>query len=500
MTKNGRAHAAALRDGRDLYIYGHRVPDVTSHPAFRNTVASAAALYDFQCAPANLDKMTFQTETGHRVNRCWQLPKSYAELVERRQALEAWAEIHFGFLGRSPDHVASSLCGMYMGIDEFEAYNRRRAAALRDYYHYARDNDLYLTYVLVTPQADRAKGPSEQDDAFLNVRVCDEDPEGITVRGSKMLGTSAILANEILVASLQPLKEGEEPHALSFAVPLNMKGLKVLSRKSYEHDAQSVFDNPLSSRFDENDAIIYFDDVKVPWERVFVDRDIAMCAKQFHATPAHVFQNYQSQIRLVVKMRFLAGIGYRIAETNGVIGLPQVRDTLGQLAAEVASVESMVMGMEAKGQQRGPYYVPDRHLLYAAQVLTQQLYPKVINTLRDLAGGGVIMLPSNINDFRSPELAKLSLVAQRSPAFSPIDRVKFFKLAWDAVGSEFASRHTQYEMFYAGASFVTRGNSFRTYDWNKAADLLGQLWAGYDLDTGIDNSVGRGTDATGTGG
>jgi len=332
------------------------------------------------------------------------------------------------------------------------------------------------------------------------VRVCDEDAEGITVRGSKMLGTSAILANEILVASLQPLKEGEEPHALSFAVPLNMKGLKILSRKSYEHDAQSVFDNPLSSRFDENDAIIYFDDVKVPWERVFVDRDIAMCAKQFHATPAHVFQNYQSQIRLMVKMRFLAAIGYRIAEVNGVIGLPQVRDTLGQLAAEVASVEAMVMGMEAKGQQRGPYYVPDRHLLYTAQVLTQQLYPKVINTLRDLAGGGMIMLPSNINDFRSPELAKLSLVAQRSPALSPIDRVKFFKLAWDAVGSEFASRHTQYEMFYAGASFVTRGNSFRTYDWNKAADLLGQLWAGYDLDTEIDNFVGRGTDATGTGG
>ena len=124
---------------------------------------------------------------------------------------------------------------MYMGIDEFEAYDKRRAAALRDYYCYARYSDLYLTYVLVTPQADRAKGPSEQDDAFLN-------SEGITVRGSKMLGTSSILANEILLGSLQPLKEGEEPHALSFVIPLNMKGLKILSRKSYEHDAHSVFD------------------------------------------------------------------------------------------------------------------------------------------------------------------------------------------------------------------------------------------------------------------
>jgi 4-hydroxyphenylacetate 3-monooxygenase len=494
--KNGRAHFAALRDGRDLYIYGQRVVDVTTHPAFRNTVASAAALYDFQCAPANIETMTFETDTGSRVNRCWQLPTTHAELVERRKALEAWAEVHYGFLGRSPDHVASSLSGMVMGVEEFESYDPRRAAALRDYYRYARDNDLYLTYVLVTPQADRAKGPSEQSDPFLNVRICDEDSEGVTVRGAKMLATSAVIANEILLGSLQPLKEGEEPHALSFALPLNHRGLKILSRKSYEADAQSVFDNPLSSRFDENDAIIYFDDVKVPWERVFVVGDVAMAAKQFHATPAHIFQNYQSQIRLMVKMRFLAALGYRIAEVNGTIGMPQVRDTLGQLAAEAGSVESMVFGMEAKGQQRGPYYLPDRHLLYTAQVLTQQLYPKIILTLRELAGGGMIMLPSSIHDFHNPELARLAVAAQRSPALSPQDRVKFFKLAWDAVGSEFASRHTQYEMFYAGASFVTRGHSFRTYDWKKATALLERLWTTYDLEGELGMTDGTGSTGT----
>ena len=225
-----------------------------------------------------------------------------------------------------------------------------------------------------------------------------------------------------------------------------------MSRKSYEQHAVSEFDNPLSHRFDENDAVLFFDDVKVPWERVFVNQDIGMTLQQFHGTPAHVFQNYQCQIRLVVKMRFLAGIAHRIAEANGIVGFPQVRETLGQIAAEVGLVDGLLHGMEAKGRQVGAYFVPDRHLLYSAQTLTQALYPKVITAIRELAGGGVIMVPSSIADFDDPALAAIIDKTQKSPVFSPQERVKFFKLAWDALGSEFASRHVQYEMFYAGAS------------------------------------------------
>jgi 4-hydroxyphenylacetate 3-monooxygenase len=262
---------------------------------------------------------------------------------------------------------------------------------------------------------------------------------------------------------------------------MNTKGLKILSRKSYEWAAGSVFDNPLSSRYDENDAVLYFDEVKVPWERVFVAGDIAMCQKQFHTTPAHVYQNYQCQIRLMVKLRFLAGLARMIATANGIETFPQVRETLGQLAAEAAMVEALVAAMEVKGIRHGAYFVPDRHTLYAAQVLTQQLYPKVIATLRTLAGGSMIMLPSGVEDFAEAKLADYSLRAQGSAALDPAARVKLFKLAWDAVGSEFASRHTQYEMFYAGADFVTKGHSYRTYDWEGASGLAGRLLAGYNL-------------------
>jgi 4-hydroxyphenylacetate 3-monooxygenase len=498
MIKTGAQHTASLNDGRELFINGNLVQNVTQHPAFRNVIASVGKLYDFQSAPQNLDLMTFEVSDGeagestgssdsNRANRIWQLPSSYEDLVERRHALEAWTEIHGGFLGRAPDHVASCIAGMYMGRDVFEAYDRDRAGALADYYGYARDNELYLTYVIINPQADRSKAAHEQANEFLTAGVVDEDAEGLTIRGAKMLATGGVAANEVFVTCIQPLRPGDEKYALSFAIPMNTKGLKILSRKSYEEGSTSVYDNPLSSRYDENDAVLYFDDVKVPWERIFINQDVSMCQKQFHETPAHVYQNYQAQIRLAVKMRFLTGIAKKIAETNGIIGFPQVKETLGQLVAENTMVDSLVHAMEVKGTNYGPYFVPDRHTLYAAQVLTQQLYNKVLVTLRDLAGGGMIMLPSSIADFANPELNKLIGLTQQSPAASSEERVKFFKLAWDAVGSEFASRHAQYEMFYAGATFVTKGHCFRTFDWDNCTNLVDRMLDGYTLDEELRN-------------
>ena len=485
MIKTGNQHIAMLRDGREVYLDGKRVTDVTSHPAFRNSIRSYANLYDFQAQRGNIDKMTFQPAgTDRRVSRIWELPTSYSQLVERRQMLEAWTELHYGFMGRSPDHVASCISGMYMGIDVFEQADPARAGALRDYYRYARDNDLFLTYVIVNPQANQAKSAHEQEDKYLAVGIVDRDAEGITVRGAKMLATSGIMANEVFCSCIQPLREGDEMYALSFAVPMNTKGLKVMSRKSYEANATSVFDNPLASRFDENDAVLYFDDVKVPWERIFVAGDVGLCAKQFHATPAHVYQNYQCQVRLMVKLRFLVGLAHRITEINGTNTFPQVREMLGQLAAEAGMVEAWVYGMEAKGQVgKHGYFVPDRSMLYGSQVVTQQLYGKVLATLRELAGGGMIMLPSSIEDFANPSLAGIIAKTQKSPVCSPEERVKFFKLAWDAVGSEFASRHNQYEMFYAGATFVTKGHAYRTYDWQNASGLVDNMLGSYSLES-----------------
>jgi len=144
--KSGADHIQSLHDGRSVYLDGEPVHNVATHPAFRNAVASAAWLYDFQSRPENLELMTFVPEgTSRRVNRCWQMPRSYGELVERRQALQSWARLSYGFVGRSPDHVASAIIGQRMGIEVFERHGPARAKALADYVDYATNNDLFLT-------------------------------------------------------------------------------------------------------------------------------------------------------------------------------------------------------------------------------------------------------------------------------------------------------------------------------------------------------------------
>jgi 4-hydroxyphenylacetate 3-monooxygenase len=222
--------------------------------------------------------------------------------------------------------------------------------------------------------------------------------------------------------------------------------------------------------------------VKVPWERVFVHRDTDMCRAQFHDTPGHIFQNYQAQIRLSVKVRFLVGLAHEISEAIGTTNMPQVREQLGGLAANAGMVEAMLTGMEASGSQRGEFYLPNRHLVYTAQVATQDLYPRLINLIRDLAGGSLIILPSSFRDWANPELAPILRKTQRSANFTSEDKVKLLKAAWDAVGSEFVSRHTQYEMFYAGAHFVATGHSYRTFDWSTARGMVDHLLSTYDLD------------------
>ncbi len=486
MARSGSQFLESLDDGRTIFIGGERVEKVTEHPAYRNAAQSIANLYDFQGKPDNLQSMTFASpKTGDRVSRMWQLPYSYEDLVTRREALTAWAETHFGYMGRSPDHVASTIAAFHMGSEIYKGHGAERAQAVRDYYEYARDRDLYLSYVIIDPQGDRSKSRGEGGNADLTVSVCGEDSESITLRGAKMLGTGAVLSDEILVSTLRPMKDGEEKWAFTAMLPMNAPGLKILSRRSYEAAATSEFDYPLSARFDENDALIYFDDVKVAWDRVFVNGDIRAQFAQWHSTPAHSYQNYQAEIRLMVKLRFLVGLARRITETTASISFPQVVETLGELSSQLQIIEAFVTAMEVKGWRYGDYYMPDRELLYACQVQSQALYPKIVQTLRDLAGGGMIMLPSSVEDFADPEIASLIGRSQYSPVTDSIGRVKLFKLAWDAVGSEFASRHTQYEMFYSGPKVVTTGMAFRTFDWDRATALTDRCLESFDLPDGL---------------
>lgn len=481
--RTGNDYLKAIKnDGRQVFIDGGCVDDVTAHPAFREAARSIARLYDVAADSANRDLLTYTSpSTGQAVNRAYMIPRTREDLTARRKALWRLSEESFGYMGRTPEHVAAFFAGFAGAPSVWNRIDRRFYNNVVRFYERMRDESLYVAYTIVPPQIDRSKPAHKQADPSLYAGVVGENADGITLKGAQMLGTGSAIADFIHLSCIHPLVPGDENYAISVAVPCNAPGVRIYSRRSYAEGATSMFDYPLASRFDETDSLVVYDNVFVPWEHVFIYKDIAMTRASFFETAAHVLGNNQAQIRFAVKMKFLTGLARRIAETTGSISLPPVQSALGDIAAVAAVVEGLVLAQEAHSTIDADGVArPGAQELYAEMVLQPQLHNTILEAVRNLVGGGVIQTPSSIDDFGNPLIAADIERYVQSPGVPALERVKLMKLVWDAIGSEFAGRHAQYEMFYAGAPFVTKGHIFRNYDFAGANDLVQRALDGYD--------------------
>jgi 4-hydroxyphenylacetate 3-monooxygenase len=485
MTRSGDDYMRALRDGRTVLVNGERLADVTAHPAFAGGIRTVARLYDLAHNPANRELMTYPSpRDGQPVNKAWLVPRTREDLAARRRAIKFSADASYGFLGRSPDHVASFFAG-FAGSPEFYARGGQQFADnLLRFAAKAADEDLYLSYVIVHPTIDRAKPAHQQSEPYLYAGAASERAGGIVVRGAQMLGTGSVMSDYIFVTVILPLKPGDEDYAISCVVPNHAPGLKLYPRRPYALGVTSVFDYPLSSRFDESDALVVFDDVFVPWDDVFIYKNIELTAGQFSATAAHVLGNTQSHIRSLAKLQFLVGLVKRCMDLSGRSATSESAAQLGDLATRVSIVEGMILGAEAAAEpDQFGVMRPKDSLLYASQVYQQAMYPLLLNQIRGLLGGSLIQLPATVNDLRGPASAADVERYVRWPHAGAVERIKLLKLLWDAAGSEFASRHLQYEMFYAGEPPAIQLREFRNFDWAAAEELVDHCLAGYDMDS-----------------
>jgi len=225
--------------------------------------------------------------------------------------------------------------------------------------------------------------------------------------------------------------------------------------------------------------------VFVPWEQVFVYRNLEVTFAQFTETPAHQLGNCQAQIRFVSKLQFLAGLAKRLCDVTGNIQDPKIQERLGEIAAQAAIPEAFVLASEAACvTDKNGVVRPHPQMLYSAMTLQPTLYNQLIFALRDLCGGSVIQVPSSVASFSNPENAADLARYVRWPGASAEERIKLLKLTWDLIGSEFAGRHLQYEMFYAGQPAVVKGRSYRAYQWDEALRLVDQCLKSYDALSG----------------
>ncbi len=482
---NGKEYLESLRDGRTVYLNGEKIDDVTTHPAYQNSARSIARMYDALHDPQKAPILTTMTEEGHKTHKYFRAPKSPQDLLEARDAIAEWSRMAYGFMGRTPDYKASFTA--HLGV--FADYYKGFEANARNWYVKATKEVPFCNHTIINPQVDRSKSLHENKDVY--VRAVDERDDGIIVSGAKMVGTAAALTHYNFVSNYGPtdLGQGDDSHALIFFVPMDAPGLKMISRQSYELMAAkngTPFDYPLSSRFDENDAVIVLDNVFIPWENVMTYKNIEVTNSFFVQTGFFHRFTFHGCTRFAVKLDFMAGLLLKATEMAGTNQFRGVQANIGEVLAwrNMFWALSTSMATESTPGPNG-VYIPNAASGAAYRVLAPMVWLKVKSIFETIVAGGLIQLPSSAQDFMNPEIRQYVDKYYRGSGVSAEERVKLMKLVWDAIGTEFGGRHELYEVNYAGNNENIRLETLKLADATgqsaKYKAFVDQAMSDYDL-------------------
>ena len=435
---------------REVWYGNNRLTgDVSEHPAFRGVAKSLAALYDMQLRPDLVEMMTYRSpSTGDPVGASFLQPTTVDDLRKRTSMMRVWANYSGGMMGRTADYLNSSLMAMAAGSEFFGRDGRDFAVNVQKYYEYVRENDLLLTHTLINPQSNRGVGPSKQADPFIAARVVEKSSDGVTIRGARMLATLPI-ADEIVVFPSTVIRSGQDdiPYSIAFALPVSAKGLKFICRESFASD--SPYDHPLASRFDEQDAVVVFDDVLVPWDRVFILEDPDRANRVNEATDAVVFMAHQATVREAAKAEFMAGLVTLVAETIGADQFPQVQEKISEILLTAETMKAFLAASEASARvNRWGLLAPDYVPINSARNLWPRAAPALAVVLKQIGASGLMAIPPE-EILASKARAEVDKYFQAKTADAE-ERIRLFKLAWDAAGSSFGGRQDLYERFFFG--------------------------------------------------
>jgi 4-hydroxyphenylacetate 3-monooxygenase len=447
----GAEYLESLRDGREIWLYGERVKDVTTHPGFRNTARMIARMYDALHDPARKDVLTIGTDTGSTgfTHRFYRATRNAEELVAARDAIAEWARVSYGWIGRSPDYKAAFLATLGANADYYEPFQENA----KRWYKKVQEEVSFVNHAIVNPPVDRDKPLDEVKDVYMH--VVKETDGGLVVSGAKVVATTSTLTHFNFIANNGALPIKTKEFAFVCMVPTDAPGVKLFCRPSYELAAATVgtpFDYPLSSRMDENDSILVFDNVKVPWENVFAYGDIEKVNNFFPRSGFLPRFMFQGCTRLAVKLDFLAGLLLKAVEATGAKDFRGVQANVGELLAWRNCFWGLTDAMARTTTPWTPGYVlPNLDYGLAYRVMASIAYPKIKEIIENTLASALIYLPSSALDFGAPEIRPyLDQYVRGSNGYTAVDRVKLMKLMWDAIGSEFGGRHELYERNYFG--------------------------------------------------
>jgi anthranilate 3-monooxygenase (FAD) / 4-hydroxyphenylacetate 3-monooxygenase len=481
--RTGAQYVERLKNSsREVWLRGTRVTDVTTHAAFNAPMGHIARIYDMQHEPEFKDVLTYDSpSSGDPVGTSFMMAKNYDDIVKRRRAFRLMSDATFGLIGRTPDFCNTIAMAWAESPGVFEKLGPRYKENVLRYYEYVRENDLYLTHAVIPPQVDRSKSSAEQTDKYIHLGVVRETDEGLIVRGARMMVTMAPIADEILIFNLPGIKEGDEAYAMSFAMPLDTQGIKMICREPFDEGRQSPFNHPLASNFEEPDVLLIFDNVLVPWDRVFLHNNIELANALYVQTDMRNHTAHQTAVRALSKLELMVGTAMKVAQTIKVDGFLHIQQMLGEVIGTLEIAKSCIIRAEVEYETTSMGSVrASLTPLTTMRGYLPRAYPRIVEVLQLISAGGILSTPA-AEDFTSEIGADIERFFGAAGG-SSVDRVKLFKLVWDLTGDAFGSRHLQYERFWAGDPVRLLAGNYLGYEFK--SDCLASVDRALELSKG----------------
>ncbi|WP_244188775.1 4-hydroxyphenylacetate 3-hydroxylase family protein [Streptomyces yokosukanensis] len=450
---HGAQYIASLRDGREVWCDGRRV-DVTSDPRFTPTLTALAGIHDLQHSPEHSGEMLFRSErSGRPVSLSYLAPGSREELDLKWRNSRRWIEASHGQLSRVPDFMANVVVGLYDFRSELAAVDPEFGHNAENYYHYCRENDLVLTHGLGDPQIDRSSTPVTRPE--IGLRVVKQGEDGIVVRGAKQIATLAPYAHEVLIYLSPANYLREDPSFVCwFGAPIGTPGLRVVCRKPYADGAGG-----LGSRFDEQDAMLVFDDVFIPRSRVFLLQDAAVAARGFHEL--NKWSLYTGQLRFHHRLRTMLGVASLLAQAIGVDKFREVGNMLGELTSYVEVLRLGLASVDSESR-RTPSGLLAPGSTAALDAVAGHFSARASAIIRQIGASGLVMQPSDA-DLASPELRDVLDLYMCGRDMGAQEKARLFRVAGDLVLDRFGMRQELYEEWNRGDPARVRAMLYAKY-------------------------------------
>ena len=470
----GQQYRESLRDGRQVFVSGKKVEDVTTHPAIKPMVDTMARLYDLQHDPRYKDVFGFVNEEGELCSRVYKCPDTIEDLRNRREMTAAILNEVSPVIDRFGDETVTPLFVMKDRKALLDKYDKRYYRNAVGWLRKLQRNNWFLTSGNTDPKGDRSKQPYQQDDPDMFTRVVEEREDGIVIRGAKF-ETGACYAHAAFVKPTVGAWVPENTdYAVACIVPLNSPNLRHICRAPH-FDQPNAFDKPLSSQFDELDTLIVFDDVFVPWENVIFSRKpelAALIRQDLHNWASQGFLN-----RAYAKADTLVGAALLLTEHTGLANVPPIREKVSLLMGYRETIRAFIHASEAEHQiSESGMVMPNLSIQNAGRVYASSHFYEMSQILRDLAGGTAVMQPDQAM-LDSPETGPDVKKYFRIGKVSAEDRLKALNLAAELTASSFAGRMCAYAMFAESPPMVQAMSLYNSFDRKgsmaRAAKLAG---------------------------